>query len=213
MAYIIHYQFGEYLDTILHKVYMLFGLLTLLALGLSMGMATYLVYIHKKQETIHSFAVHDALTGIYNRHGVNELLNQQIKEYNRTQKEFSLLFFDIDFFKRVNDTYGHEMGDYVLVNIAKIVNENIRSSDIFARWGGEEFLLFLPHTKLEDAKQLAEKLRATIEKHAFSDIDTITCSFGVTLLQEGEDKNSFIKRADTLLYKAKSSGRNCVVSE
>lgn len=105
------------------------------------------------------------------------------------------------------------MGDYVLENIAKITKEAIRSSDIFARWGGEEFIIFLPNTNLSKANHLAEKLRFLIEEHAFSDIDSITCSFGVTTLKDGDNKNSFLKRADILLYEAKKSGRNCVITD
>jgi len=162
---------------------------------------------------LHDFAIHDALTGIYNRHGVNGLIEHQIAQHKRYQKDFSVIFFDIDLFKRVNDNYGHDIGDYVLENIAKIVSSEVRESDIFARWGGEEFILFLPKTQLQNAKALAEKLRKTIEEHAFSDIEKITCSFGVTTLQESDDKTSLLKRVDLLLYKAKESGRNCVKSD
>jgi len=166
----------------------------------------------KKQKLIHDFAIHDSLTGIYNREGINEIINQKIAEAKETNKNFSVIFFDIDFFKRVNDIYGHDMGDYVLENIANIVSSEIKKGDIFARWGGEEFMLFLPNTDMKTAVELANTLRAMIEEHAFSNIDSITCSFGVTILRNNEEKTAFLKRADRLLYKAKESGRNCVKS-
>jgi len=213
VAYIVHYEFGTYIDAILKKSNILFLLLSALALLLSAIYTILLTNEKKKQQELHDFAVHDALTGIYNRHGINELVAHQIDENKRDRKDFSVIFFDIDFFKQVNDRYGHDMGDYVLVNIARLVGSEVRESDIFARWGGEEFILFLPKTKIENALSLAEKLRQTIEEHAFSDIEKITCSFGVTTLSESDDKTSLLKRVDTLLYEAKESGRNCVKSD
>ena len=213
VAYIIHYEFGDFIDIILRNIKIIFLVLTFSALLLSAILTAILVNERKKQKFIYDLAVHDALTGIYNRHGINEIINQKIEEFKRVKSKLSVIFFDIDFFKRVNDTYGHDIGDYVLKNIAKLVSSEIRSSDIFARWGGEEFILFLPNTSLEEALKVAEKLRKSIEEYAFNDIDTITCSFGVTELQEDDTKESFLKRVDNLLYEAKESGRNCVVSD
>ena len=213
VAYIIHYKFGDFIDIILRNIKIISIIVTLLALLLSTVFTAILVNERKKQKSIHDLAVHDALTGIYNRHGVNEILNQKIEEFKRAKNKLSVIFFDIDFFKRVNDTYGHDRGDYVLENIAKLVSSEIRVSDIFARWGGEEFILFLPDTSLEEAVQVAEKLRKSIQEYAFSDIDTITCSFGVTELKKNDTKESFLKRVDNLLYEAKASGRNRVVSD
>jgi diguanylate cyclase (GGDEF)-like protein len=213
VAYIIHYEFGDFIDIILSNLSILFWILTLLAVLLSIILSLILFGEKKKQKAIHNFAVHDALTGIYNRYGINEILNQKISEYSRTGVNMSIIFFDIDFFKRINDTYGHDIGDYVLENIAKIVSDEIRSSDVFARWGGEEFIVFLPNTELKSAIMVAEKLRKSIEQHAFNNIETITCSFGVTTLKKDDTKTSFLKRADELLYRAKESGRNCVISD
>ena len=213
VAYVIHYEFGDFVDILLRNLNALFIVLTLLAVLLTTIFTVMLFNERKKQKEMHNFAVHDALTGIYNRHGINEILNQKILEHKRTKNSLGLIFFDIDFFKRVNDTYGHDMGDYVLENIAKLVSDEIRTSDIFARWGGEEFIIFLPDTGLSDTVKVAEKLRKAIEKYAFSDIDSITCSFGVTVYKEGDTKTNFLKRADKLLYKAKESGRNCVISD
>ena len=213
VAYIIHYKFGDFIDIILKNLKILFFVLTLLAFILSAILTSILLRERKKQELMHELAVKDALTGIYNRHGVNDLLNQKLAEFSRDKIAFSVIFFDIDLFKRVNGNYGHDIGDYVLENIAKIVSKEIRESDIFARWGGEEFILFLSNTTIEEALNVAEKLRRAIETHAFSDIDSITCSFGVTTLREEDSKTAFLKRVDTLLYKAKESGHNCVVGD
>jgi len=213
VAYIIHYEFGDFIDIILRNIKIIAIVLTFLVVLISTIFTTVLVNERKKQESIHDMAVHDALTGIYNRHGVNEIVNQKIEEFRRSESKLSVIFFDVDLFKRVNDTYGHDIGDYVLENIAKLVSSEIRASDVFARWGGEEFIVFLANTSRKEAAQVAEKLRKSIEEYAFSDIDTITCSFGVTELQEDDTKESFLKRVDTLLYEAKESGRNRVVSD
>jgi len=213
VAYIIHYKFGHFIDIVLNNIRILFMVLTLLAILLSILLSMLTFNENKKRQAMYDFAVHDALTGIYNRHGVNEVLNQKLEEFKRNKKDFSVIFFDIDFFKKVNDTYGHDMGDYVLENIVKIVATEIRASDIFARWGGEEFIIFLPNTKSIYAVDIAEKLRKLIQNHAFSNIKNVTCSFGVTQLMEQDTKSSFLKRVDTLLYKAKESGRNKVVSD
>ena len=213
VAYIIHYQFGDYLTIIIHKSKQLLLILSALVVALSFLLFMYLCYEEKKQNKLHEFATHDALTQIYNRHAINETLKFKIQEHQRYTTPLSIIFFDIDYFKKVNDTYGHDMGDYVLKNIAQIVQSQLRSSDIFARWGGEEFIIFLPNTSLSDATNLAQKLRVSIQKHAFNSIETITCSFGVTQLIEEDDKISLLKRVDNYLYKAKESGRNCVVSD
>ena len=213
VAYVIHYEFGNFIDVILKNSRILFLILSILVLVLSSGFTIVLLNEKKKQNIIYKFATHDALTEIFNRHGVNDMLKQKIDESHRHEKALSLIFFDIDFFKDVNDNYGHDIGDYVLQNIAKLVSAEIRASDIFARWGGEEFIIFLPETKINDATDLAQKLRKIIEEHAFSDIDSVTCSFGVTQLKVNDDKTSFLKRVDKLLYKAKESGRNCVIND
>jgi len=212
VAYIIHYKFGHFVDIILSNIHILFALLTLLSILLSILLSVLILNENKKRKVIYNLAVHDALTGIYNRHGVNEVLNQKLEEFKRDKKDFSVIFFDIDFFKNVNDTYGHDMGDYVLENIVQIVDKEIRTSDIFARWGGEEFIIFLPNTENNQAVNLAEKLRKLIQEHAFSNITNVTCSFGVTQLLEKDTKSSFLKRVDELLYKAKNSGRNIVIN-
>jgi diguanylate cyclase (GGDEF)-like protein len=149
----------------------------------------------------------DALTGVLNRYGMDSLF--ELNNSTPQRLNLSIIFIDIDFFKRVNDNYGHHVGDDVLVNFAQLISQNIRESDVFARWGGEEFILASPNTNLSCAAQLAEKLRACIERHSWPENIPVTASFGVAEMHN-ESPSDFIARADKALYEAKSSGRNKV---
>lgn len=164
------------------------------------------------QQDLEKLASTDQLTGIYNRHKFEELYSNELERAKRYKKPLSLVMFDIDHFKNVNDTYGHDAGDAVLQRIAKIIKENIRTSDIFARWGGEEFLILCIESELNNAAALAEKLRTSIESEEFDKVGRITSSFGVASYIDKEAKDIFIKRADDALYIAKNEGRNRVVS-
>lgn len=155
-------------------------------------------------------ATTDTLTGIFNRLKFNELLDLEIRGVMRYGHPLSLIMFDIDHFKSINDTYGHLVGDAVLKEIAGLVTGNIRNVDIFARWGGEEFVILSPDSSLKAVSQVAEKLRHLIEVAAFSSPCKVTVSFGLAQFQEDDVANSFIKRADEALYRAKSFGRNRV---
>ena len=153
----------------------------------------------------------DSLTKIYNRLKFDILLEQKIKVTKRYKEPLSIIFFDIDHFKKINDTYGHKIGDIVLIDVSKIVKKEIRVSDVFARWGGEEFILYLPKTDISGAKEMANKLNYRIAKYRFEDIDkSITCSFGVTSFKENDTQDSLILRADDAMYNAKNQGRNRV---
>lgn len=160
-----------------------------------------LVYIGNKRRVkkIQKLAEYDELTGILNRRGVLS----RIKDV----KFGSILFLDVDRFKKINDTYGHEFGDFVLSEIGKILKETYRKSDIVGRWGGEEFIVVLPETPYEDALKLAEKLRKIIENHDFKGVK-VTISIGVS--EYTGDIEDSLKRADKALYDAKNSGRNQV---
>lgn len=156
----------------------------------------------------------DFLTKLYNRRKFNSFLEYEISKANRYKEEhLSLLLVDIDYFKNVNDTHGHLVGDNVLQEVSKILTICSRDSDVVARWGGEEFVLMLPQTNIEQAFLVGEKLRATIEKHKFDDVKHITCSIGVSQFHNKESKDTLFKRVDTALYKAKNSGRNRVEME
>jgi diguanylate cyclase (GGDEF)-like protein len=117
----------------------------------------------------------------------------------------------VDCFKKVNDTYGHLIGDQVLVKITESIKQSIRLSDVLARWGGEEFVILLPHTTQEDAGIVAEKIRRGIETTLFESVGKMTISCGVSQVQIGDDRSTFFQRVDSALYQAKKRGRNCIV--
>lgn len=153
----------------------------------------------------------DVLTTIFNRRFFNVQLAKEAARSTRHRTPLSVLMFDIDHFKVVNDEHGHLAGDKVLQEISALVQDNIRQSDFLARWGGEEFALLTPGVGLKNAGKFAEKLRNLIEKNDFSIGQEITCSFGVSCYQASEETSTFIQRADQALYHAKNSGRNCCV--
>jgi len=155
----------------------------------------------------------DELTKIYNRAKFNEVLLKEVINTKISGDGLSLIFFDVDHFKKFNDTYGHQVGDNVLSGLASLIKNSLRDSDFFARWGGEEFVILLPGVKLKSAKAIAEHKRKIIQDYTFDDNLKVTCSFGVVSMLESDDKDSLLKRADEALYKAKDSGRNCVVSQ
>lgn len=154
----------------------------------------------------------DALTGVYNRMKFDEKLIIEIKKAERYNFPLAFVMFDIDNFKQVNDTYGHLAGDNVLKRLAKLVAANVRDVDIFARWGGEEFVIQLPGLSLDNALIVAEKLRYKIEECDFKEPEKVTVSLGVTVFQNGDDNITLTNRADSALYRAKENGRNQVRS-
>lgn len=156
-------------------------------------------------------AERDALTGIYNRVKLNELFPTLFYNANRYDQNFSIILFDIDHFKRINDTYGHNIGDSVLVELTHTVKNLLREEDIFVRWGGEEFIIILPIVSLPNAFTLASRLRKNIEEHPFLHVGEVTCSFGVTNFTAGDTQMILFERVDEALYAAKSDGRNRVV--
>jgi len=160
-------------------------------------------------EKMYKLANTDTLTGIANRLKFNTIVNYQVENSLRYDAALSIIFFDIDYFKKINDEFGHELGDKVLKKMALLVKNEIRKSDVIARWGGEEFAIILANTTLSDAGKLAQKLRLCIEAHRFEGQE-LTCSFGVTQLQKDDTNISLMKRVDDALYDAKKAGRNCV---
>ncbi|OWV15976.1 GGDEF domain-containing protein [Fibrobacter sp. UWB3] len=152
----------------------------------------------------------DPLTGCLNRAGFSGVLLREQEKLNRTGSPVSFMIFDIDHFKNVNDTYGHLVGDEVLVNLAKLVQGMIRNTDSLVRWGGEEFVILSDDTSIQNAAFLAEKLRKAIEASTLITQQQVTCSFGVTEMVPGEDPKSLIARADKALYSSKENGRNRV---
>jgi diguanylate cyclase (GGDEF)-like protein len=156
-------------------------------------------------------SITDPLTSLYNKGYFTDHLDIEIARSLRYGSSLSLVVFDIDKFKIINDSYGHLVGDDVLKTLADLCQINIRASDIFARWGGEEFVVLSPESDKENTIVFAEKLRRLIEGYSFSIPLQVTCSFGVTEYKEGDSADSFIHRADQALYTAKQEGRNKVV--
>jgi|GEM_PF-4016993 len=152
----------------------------------------------------------DYLTKIYNRQKFLKELKNNIKRVKRTKENLSLAMIDIDFFKKINDTYGHSAGDEVLKEFCTIIKNQLRDIDIFARWGGEEFIILFINTNLNQAKSAAEKIRKKIEENSFENIKNITCSIGITQYKSEDTIHSFIENSDKALYKAKQKGRNNV---
>lgn len=162
----------------------------------------------KIEEQLRQQTITDRLTGIFNRRHFDASLAQELERARRYRNQFSLIMFDVDYFKRVNDQFGHLAGDAVLIELAKLVACEIRKNDIFARWGGEEFVLLIHGSNVTAAQRLAEKLRAKIEQHQFQHVGRITCSFGVAEYVAGDTSTDIIKKSDKVLYLAKEKGRN-----
>lgn len=158
-------------------------------------------------------AERDYLTQVYNRLKGHEFLQNEMARCNRYGLECAIIMLDVDFFKKVNDTYGHNIGDEVLIQLVKILTQEIREVDVLSRWGGEEFLVIMPLIDEEGAKNAAERLRAVVERTPFTQGLRQTASFGVATYKKGESTETFIDRADKALYEAKQNGRNCVVSK
>lgn len=169
--------------------------------------------LRSMNELLERRATTDVLTGICNRLRFNELLMQDVDEARRYEFPVSLIMFDIDHFKKVNDVHGHLVGDRVLKEITAIVNAIIRTVDVFARWGGEEFMVLSKHVDRENMRIVAEKLRHAVETARIEGCHPVTCSFGVTQFEGKDTIESFTGRADMALYRAKNEGRNrvCVI--
>ncbi|MEX2474731.1 diguanylate cyclase [Marinobacter sp.] len=168
-----------------------------------------------RNQLLHSLtyqAVHDQLTGLYNRHKIESFMDQEVARCTRYGSSFSLIIFDLDHFKSINDRFGHNEGDAVLSAVSSQVSQGIRESEIAGRWGGEEFLVILPETSLDCALPVADRLRSSIESYRFSVPEKITISVGVAAFRPGDTPHEIIQRADAALYSAKESGRNCVKS-
>lgn len=156
-------------------------------------------------------AVTDALTGLLDRHALYPILSQELERSERYARPFSIILFDIDEFKAVNDTFGHSEGDKVLMELSKLVSGLLRKTDYACRWGGEEFLLILPETDTAEAFILAERIRIKIEDTFFTQVYNVTASFSVVAYRTGQGLEALIESAYKALYQAKNKGRNQVV--
>lgn len=160
-------------------------------------------------KTIKSTAYIDPLTEVQNRRKLDLNLDLYWEKANTTKQELSVILIDLDNFKKINDQFGHDVGDRVLREFSQVISNTLRNDEIFGRWGGEEFMVLSPASLL-NARKLAEHIRYCIEKHRFHDISNLTGSFGVSHYIPGDTKETLIKRADIALYEAKSEGKNQV---
>ncbi|MCW9030990.1 MAG: GGDEF domain-containing protein [Gammaproteobacteria bacterium] len=166
--------------------------------------------MHKQSEELASLVLTDPLTNIGNRRAFNEKINDVMAIVKRSQNSMSVIVVDVDFFKQINDNYGHAAGDRVLIKLVSTISLRIRETDSCYRIGGEEFLVLATNANIEGAKNIADDLRKEIETSSWIENKTITASFGVAELMENETANAWIERADKALYKAKKNGRNRV---
>jgi len=179
-------------------------LLTLIA-----GQAAAILQRILMYEEMARLAITDELTGLFNRRHFMERLSHEVMRAKRHQQPFSLLFFDLDHFKRINDTCGHPLGDRILADLGKLLRRWARGTDLLARYGGEEFVAFLPMTDSQQALAAAERIRATVEEHSFPRRKRLTVSVGVASYpQDGDVPADLLKKADLALYQAKKLGRN-----
>ncbi len=179
------------------------------------ALATFIAMFYEKirelsERSLEDLAGTDSLTGIMNRRKFYEVLRREITRARRYGSSFSIILFDLDHFKVLNDNYGHSEGDRVLKELAELIRKRLREADAFARVGGEEFIVLAPDTSFDGAVELAERLRGAIEDHFFGSRLKLTASFGVTSFTQGDNEDTLLKRVDNLMYVAKMKGRNRV---
>ena len=168
--------------------------------------------VHKMENNLKEISITDPLTGLYNRRKTDETIKEEYESFNRYDMSLSICIIDIDNFKHINDTYGHAAGDMVLIQLSEILKNNTRKMDIIGRWGGEEFLIIMPHTNIDEAFANIKKIKQKINSFQFEGIGYITCSFGMSEAQNKEEniENIFI-RTDENLYKAKNTGKDKII--
>jgi len=166
----------------------------------------------KLEKKLKKLSITDPLTKIFNRLKFEEVLEYEIDREKRYSNGLSMLMFDIDNFKDINDMYGHYVGDDVLLEVVAIVNKNIRNQDVFSRWGGDEFMILFPNTDLKRTEVLAERIRVKIENYSFKSIDSLSISLGVTQFCQNDNSNIINHRVDKALLEAKKNGKNQIVA-
>lgn len=170
---------------------------------------TDITLLESENKQYKELAVYDSLTNIYNRYKLEKILDEKFSQTCLDSIELSMIMFDIDYFKEINDVYGHQKGDEILIQLADLVKENIRQKDHFFRWGGEEFVLLVSSLEKNLVYDLSKRVRKLIKEYDFGlEERRVTCSFGIATFKQGDTKNTLLKRADDALYVAKNSGRN-----
>lgn len=186
------------------------SLLKVMMLDMVLTLESYHYTKYKLQQKLERMTVTDDLTGTYNRRKLEEVLQKEMDRSARSGNPLTMLMTDIDHFKSVNDTYGHDVGDAVLVALAALLGQRLRETDTLIRFGGEEFIILIPGVTIARAMIIAERLRQAIEDYSFETVGRITVSIGVAEHIPNDNRDSFIKRADEKLYEAKQKGRNRV---
>jgi diguanylate cyclase (GGDEF)-like protein/PAS domain S-box-containing protein len=183
--------------------------------GMMAGLGTAIDVTERKlmEKKLEYTAKTDMLTGLYNRLKFYDIIQREIALTIRHKTKLAIIYMDIDFFKRINDIHGHNMGDIVLKEVASIITDTLRSSDYPFRWGGEEFIIVCPSTSIGDVRALAERLRQRIEQKDFHFNETVTVSIGITQYHLSESIDNMIIRADKALYHAKENGRNQIIED
>jgi len=167
--------------------------------------------LYSMTNTLEQKAYKDNLTGINNRENFEDIFDIEIATARQNDQPLSLIIFDVDHFKLINDTYGHQAGDIILIDLVTLIGNHIKKGDVFARWGGEEFVILAPSTEVGGARNLAENLRKLTEVHTFNYVENeVTLSFGIAQLSPEDTKKTLFKKADNALYEAKKNGRNRV---
>lgn len=168
--------------------------------------------LQQKNQHLTQLATKDSLTEIHNRHMFSELFSKEHSFAKRQKSKLALMMIDLDHFKQVNDNYGHNIGDSVLKEFSVLVSSSIREADLFARWGGEEFVLLLRNAGCEEAYGVGEKIRSLLETRRFDEVGTVTCSIGIAEVYDNDTLTTAIARADSAMYTAKNTGRNRTVA-
>ncbi|MDD2781598.1 diguanylate cyclase [Sulfuricurvum sp.] len=168
--------------------------------------------LQQKNKHLTQLATKDLLTEIHNRHMFMELFAKELSQLKRESKKLALVMMDLDHFKQINDKHGHNIGDFVLKHFASLVSTSVREGDLFARWGGEEFVLLLRNAGCEEGYGVAEKIRFLLETKKFEGVGQVTCSIGITEVMDSDTLSSAIERADGAMYAAKDAGRNCTIT-
>ena len=216
-AAVDYYFFGarnSFLESLLHPAPMDVWMRTMAGL-MFIIFGNYAAFLLDRAERVEGelerLVVVDPLTGVYTRRKFHESLEASLTAAMRHQHLFALLMLDIDNFKRINDKFGHQVGDGVLRVVCELIESTVRSSDQMFRVGGEEFCLVATAKDVEQARTLAEKIRQVIESHDFPGVGKVTISIGIAYFKEGDNQQHIYARADSALYQAKRQGRNCVV--
>jgi len=209
VGYIVAYIKDQHLVELRDEFKLILWLIALLVALVTAAIVFFVYRIRTQHYLLVKNANTDRLTQIANRAFMILQLDYMIKSSRRSGLPLSVVFFDIDHFKMINDTYGHRAGDHALVELSSLMSIRLRESDVIGRWGGEEFVIILPHTALNEAIVLADKLRLMIASHRFEH-GKMSCSFGIAQMIDEDTEETLIHRADAMLYVAKENGRNQV---